>query len=62
MVRIRNYIDGKLCEPVSSEYLDVVDPATGQVYAQAPASDGRDVELAVADLVRLTDASYTMAT
>ena len=48
MVRIRNFIDGKLCEPVSSEYLDVVDPATGQVYAQAPASDERDVDLAVA--------------
>ncbi|MCH7807684.1 MAG: aldehyde dehydrogenase family protein, partial [Planctomycetes bacterium] len=48
MVKIRNYIDGELCEPVSSEYLDVVDPATGQVYAQVPAGDERDVELAVA--------------
>ena len=48
MVTIKNYIDGELCEPVSSEYLDVIDPATGQVYAQAPASDERDVDLAAA--------------
>lgn len=45
---IKNYIGGELVEPVSRAYLDNVDPSTGQVYSQAPDSDHRDVEHAVA--------------
>jgi len=47
MEQIANYIDGKLIPPVSGSYLDVVEPATGAVYAQAPDSDEADVARAV---------------
>ena len=47
MDRILNYIDGKLIEPVSGQYLDNVDPSTGKVYSHTPDSDERDVEAAV---------------
>jgi aminomuconate-semialdehyde/2-hydroxymuconate-6-semialdehyde dehydrogenase len=47
MLTISNYVGGELVEPASGEYLDNFDPATGQVYSQAPDSDDRDVHLAV---------------
>jgi aminomuconate-semialdehyde/2-hydroxymuconate-6-semialdehyde dehydrogenase len=47
MQRIQNYIGGEFVEPASAEYLDNLDPATAQVYSQAPDSDDRDVHLAV---------------
>jgi aminomuconate-semialdehyde/2-hydroxymuconate-6-semialdehyde dehydrogenase len=47
MMRIENYIGGELCGPRSGEYLDNVEPATGEVYSLIPDSDERDVELAV---------------
>jgi aminomuconate-semialdehyde/2-hydroxymuconate-6-semialdehyde dehydrogenase len=46
--RIRNFIDGQFVEPVARKYLDNIEPATGKPYSQVAASDGRDVELAVA--------------
>ncbi len=46
MEEILNYIDGKLLEPLSGNYLDNVEPATGAVYSQIPDSDGADVKLA----------------
>ena len=48
LLRIQNFIDGKLVEPVGGEYLDNIEPATGKAYSQVPDSDSRDVELAVA--------------
>ncbi len=45
--RLKNYIDGRLVEPLSGEYLDNVDPAVGAVYSQVPDSDERDVDRAV---------------
>lgn len=48
MQRINNYIDGNLVEPVSGNYLDNIDPATGRVYSQVPDSAAEDVERAVA--------------
>lgn len=45
--KIRNYIGGKLLEPVSRKHLDNLNPATGKVYSQVPDSDERDVNLAV---------------
>lgn len=48
MLTIKNYIDGQLVEPVSGQYLDNVDPSTGNSYSLVPDSDERDVELAVA--------------
>src|SRR4030095_5458450 len=47
MIQIRNYIGGKLIEPVCKNYLDNYNPATGEVYSQVPDSDEQDVELAV---------------
>ena len=43
MQRILNHISGKAVEPVSGDYLDNTDPATGQVYSQVADSDERDV-------------------
>lgn len=47
MQKIENYIGGELLAPVSNEYLDNFNPATGEVYSLIPDSDERDVELAV---------------
>ena len=46
--RIQNYIGGESCDPVSSSWLDDVDPAVGLPYARVPDSDERDVAEAVA--------------
>ncbi len=47
MLKIENYIGGELIAPVSNEYLDNFNPATGEVYSLIPDSDERDVERAV---------------
>jgi aminomuconate-semialdehyde/2-hydroxymuconate-6-semialdehyde dehydrogenase len=48
MEYLKNYINGELVEPVSKEYLENYEPATGKIYSYLPNSDARDVELAVA--------------
>jgi aminomuconate-semialdehyde/2-hydroxymuconate-6-semialdehyde dehydrogenase len=45
---LANLIDGVLQAPVGDAYLDVYEPATGEVFAHCPDSDARDVEAAVA--------------
>ncbi|MGI8639021.1 MAG: aldehyde dehydrogenase family protein, partial [Pyrinomonadaceae bacterium] len=47
MLKIENYIGGELIEPVSGEYLDNYNPATGEVYSLIPDSDENDIGLAV---------------
>ena len=47
MKKIKNYIGGKLVEPVSGKYMDNIEPATGEVYSHIPDSDEKDVQLAV---------------
>src|SRR5437899_3636588 len=47
-IQIQNFIDGQFVEPISGEYLDNIEPATGKPYSQVPDSDARDVDLAVA--------------
>ena len=47
MLKIENYIGGKLDAPASGKYLDNFNPATGEVYSLIPDSDEHDVELAV---------------
>ena len=42
----RNLIDGELADAASGTTYDVVNPATGQVYATAPASGEEDVDRA----------------
>ena len=46
-VILTNYIDGRLCAPLSGRYLDVYEPAVGAVYAHCPDSDSRDIDAAV---------------
>ena len=47
MKKISNYIAGKHCEPHNNEYIDNVDPATGEVYSLIPNSSFEDIEKAV---------------
>jgi aminomuconate-semialdehyde/2-hydroxymuconate-6-semialdehyde dehydrogenase len=47
MQKLENYINGELSAPVSGEYLDNFNPATGEVYSLIPDSDERDVSQAV---------------
>ena len=44
---LENYIDGILIAPLSSKFIDCVNPATAEVFAQTPDSNEQDVELAV---------------
>jgi aminomuconate-semialdehyde/2-hydroxymuconate-6-semialdehyde dehydrogenase len=44
--KLLNYINGELVAPVSNQYLDNYEPATGAVYSLCPDSDERDVQLA----------------
>lgn len=48
MQTIFNYINGTMVEPVSGNYIDNYEPATGQVYSRIPDSDERDIEQATA--------------
>jgi len=47
MIKIKNYINGELIEPISKQYIDNYNPATGKVYSLIPDSDEKDVQLAV---------------
>ncbi len=47
MDHINNFINGKFTSPAAGHYLDVYEPATGEVYCRAPASGPKDVEEAV---------------
>jgi aminomuconate-semialdehyde/2-hydroxymuconate-6-semialdehyde dehydrogenase len=46
MLKLQNYINGQLVEPVSKTYFDNYNPATGKVYSLIPDSDEKDIELA----------------
>ena len=46
-LELLNYIGGELVAPASGEYLDNIDPATGEIYSHIPDSDERDVQRAV---------------
>ncbi len=46
MPDLANYINGRNVPPVAGAYLDVVDPATGEVHARVPASGPEDVAAA----------------
>ncbi len=48
MLKIANYVDGKLTAPSSGDYLDNYNPAEGKVYSLIPDSDENDVSRAVA--------------
>lgn len=44
---IKNYINGQLEPPISGQYIDLYQPALGEVYAFAPDSSAKEVEAAV---------------
>ena len=44
----KNVVNGELVDAVSGETYDVIDPTTGEVYAQAPMSGAEDVDRAYA--------------
>lgn len=45
---IQNYIGGEFMAPCGQQYLDVMNPATGDIYSEVPDSQAEDVDLAVA--------------
>ena len=47
MQTVRNYIDGEFSAAATGAAFDVLNPATREVIARAPASDGADVDRAV---------------
>lgn len=47
MEYLKNFIDGVYHAPVSGQYMDNVNPATGEVYAQIPRSGAADLTMAV---------------
>ena len=47
MLKLKNYINGELVEPISNQYIDNYDPSRGVVYSFIPDSDERDAELAI---------------
>ena len=48
MQRDPHWINGRPCEPANGQWLDVFDPATGEVAAQVANGDAGDVDAAVA--------------
>ncbi len=44
---LENYIGGELLKPLSGKYIDCINPATAEVFAQIPDSTEQDIELAV---------------
>ena len=44
---LHNFIDGAAAEPADGRYADLIDPATGEVFACAPVSGEADVDRAV---------------
>ncbi len=47
-MKLHNWIAGKAAAPASGEYLDNIDPKTGDVCGQIPRSDAEDADAAVA--------------
>ncbi|MBS1952051.1 MAG: aldehyde dehydrogenase [Bacteroidetes bacterium] len=47
MQNLLNYINGKLAEPCSGQWLDNINPAEGKIYCRVPDSTKEDIQLAV---------------
>ena len=46
MEKLANFINGSFCQPKSKQYLDVFEPATGEVYSKVPNSSTDDITTA----------------
>ncbi len=42
--RVKNFVGGEQADPADGRFYDLVDPTTGEAYAQAPASGREDVD------------------
>ena len=47
MKKIANYINGRLIEPKSKNYINNYNPATGEIYSLIPDSKDDDVNSAI---------------
>ena len=56
------FIDGKFVAAASGETFDVIDPATGQVFAHAAAGDRADIDMAVQAARRALDGAWSKTT
>src|SRR6202451_4154060 len=45
--RLQNFVNGKYADTAEGRTSEVVDPSTGEVYAQAPVSGRQDVDAAM---------------
>ncbi|RAN95253.1 Betaine-aldehyde dehydrogenase [Micromonospora saelicesensis] len=45
--QLRNFVNGSYVDPSDGGYADLVDPCTGEVFAQAPVSGAADVDAAM---------------
>ena len=45
--QLQNFVDGQFVSGSTGEYLDVINPSTGEVYATAPLSGAEDVDAAM---------------
>ena len=43
---VKNYINGKSQESVSGQFIDLINPTTGEVFAMAARSNEKDIDLA----------------
>ena len=48
MKTLRNYIGGEWATPAAADYLDLTNPATGEMLGRVPLSGAREVDEAVA--------------
>ena len=46
--RLKNFINGEATDPRSGRYAELIDPSTGEAFAEAPVSDAADVDAAYA--------------
>ncbi|WP_433347566.1 gamma-aminobutyraldehyde dehydrogenase [Micromonospora sp. CA-111912] len=45
--KLRNFVNGAYVDPVDGGYADLIDPCTGEVFAQSPVSGAADVDAAM---------------
>jgi betaine-aldehyde dehydrogenase len=46
MDRLQNYINGRLVDPSSGKYSQIINPSTGEAYIEAPLSGAEDIDAA----------------
>jgi betaine-aldehyde dehydrogenase len=44
--RVKNFVGGEYVDPAEGRFYDLVNPSTGETFAQAPASGKEDVDRA----------------